>query len=106
MDFQRAKTTAKRIRRERTLLLVYAVAVTAALLISIYHNNSVRASVSYDDELIDVMPEEVALEENAYSLEDNLGFMESENLPVETMEELPEEKAIQPATDLIGTQDL
>jgi len=106
MDFKRAKKTAKRIRRERTLLLVYAVAVTAALLISIYHNNSVRASVSYDDELIDVMPEEVALEENAYSLEDNLGFMESENLPVETMEELPEEKAIQPATDLIGTQTL
>lgn len=106
MDYKRAKKTAKRIRRERTLLLVYAVAVTAALFISIYHNNSVKASVSYDEELIDVMPEEMALENEAYSLEDNLDFMESENSPVETMEELSGEKMIQPAADLMVAQAL
>ena len=106
MDYKRAKKTAKRIRQERTLLLVYAVAVTAALFISIYHNNSVNASVAYDDEMIDVMPEEMALENDVYSLEDNLGFMESEPQPVETIEEISEEKTVQPATELIATQAL
>ena len=103
MDYKRAKKTAKRIRQERTLLLVYAVAVTAALFISIYHNNSVKASVSYEDELIDVMPEEMALEEDTYSLEDNLGFMESETLP---LEETSEEKTVQPATELLAAPTL
>jgi len=105
MDYKRAKKTAKRIRQERTLLIVYAVAVTAALFISIYHNNSVKASVSYDEELIDVMPEEMAVEE-AYSLEANLGFMENENQSFEAIEEVSAEKALQPASDLIVPQAL
>lgn len=104
MDYKRAKKTAKRIRQERTLLLAYAVAVTLALFISLYHNNSVKASVSSDEEMIDVMPEEMALEEDVYSLEDNFGFTKDEIQALEAVEEVQEEKPVQPATDMIAAQ--
>ena len=86
MNFKRARKTAKRIRRERTLLMVYAVAVTAALVFSIYNNNSVRASIDYDEELIDVMSEEMALEEEGpFTLEENLKLSEEDLIAPETI---------------------
>ena len=79
MNFKRARKTAQRIRHERTLLLVYGIAVTAALIFSIYNNNTVRASVDYDEELIDVMPEEMALEaESPFTLAENLKLSEED----------------------------
>lgn len=106
MDYKRAKKTAKRIRHERTLLFAYAVAVTLALFISIYHNNSVKASVSYDEEMMDAMPEEMALEEDAYGLDNDFGFIEEQTLPIEALEETVEEKSVQPAADMIAAQAL
>ena len=58
MNFARKRKKAKRIRQERALLFVYALAVTAALAISIHNNNSVEASAPYDVEVEKIVPEE------------------------------------------------
>lgn len=58
MNFAKKRKKAQRIRRERALLLVYALAVTAALIISVYNNNSVKASTPYDVEVEKIVPEE------------------------------------------------
>lgn len=58
MDFVKAKKKAKRIRQERFLLLIYAFAVTAALIVSIYNNNSVRASTPDYESVEEMLPEE------------------------------------------------
>ncbi len=73
MDYRHAKAKAKQIRHQRTLLLVYAVAVTIALFISIYHNNSVKASVSDDD--IENIPSET-LEQEDLTLSENFKLLE------------------------------
>lgn len=58
MDFTKKRKKAKRIRRERTLLFVYAIAVTGALLVSVYNNNSVKASTPDNVEIAEIVPEE------------------------------------------------
>ncbi len=58
MDFTKKRKKAKRIRRERTLLFIYAIAVTGALLVSIYNNNSVKASTPNRLEMENLVPEE------------------------------------------------
>lgn len=58
MDFTQKRKKAKRLRTERTLLFIYAVAVTGALLISIYNNNSVKASIPNKLEMEDMVSEE------------------------------------------------
>lgn len=103
MNFKRARKTAKRIRRERTLLFVYAVAVTAALFVSIYNNNSVRASIPYDEELIDVMPEEMALEESPFTLEENLKLSEDDMVAPETIG-LEEQMELKPAESMLTSK--
>ena len=90
MDFKRVKKKAKRIRQERTLLFVYAVAVTTAWLIYAHNNNSVKASVSHEDDMIDVMSEETALDAQGFSLDDNLKFIEDSSQTLELMEEQAE----------------
>lgn len=90
MDFKRVKKKAKRIRQERTLLFVYAVAVTTALLIYIHNNNTVKASIPHDDEMIDVMSEETALEAENFSLDDKLQIMEDSLQPIELTEDAQE----------------
>ena len=93
MDFKRVKKKAKRIRQERTLLFVYAVAVTTALLIYIHNNNTVKASIPHDDEMIDVMSEETALEAENFSLDDRLQIMEDSLQPIELTEDAQETKS-------------
>ena len=58
MNFAKKRKKAQRIRQERALLLVYALAVTAALIISVYNNNNVEASTPYDVEVEKIVPEE------------------------------------------------
>lgn len=48
MDFSKKRKKAKRIKRERTFLFIYAIAVTGALFVSIYNNNNVKASIQND----------------------------------------------------------
>ncbi len=107
MDFKRARTTAKRIRQERILLFVYALSITAALLIYIYHNNNVNASFDYDNEFIDEESEEIALGEDSFSLEENLALAETgaeiENLQV--IETEAEEEG-EPAEEILVAQNL
>ncbi|MBR6327269.1 MAG: hypothetical protein IKR60_00130 [Alphaproteobacteria bacterium] len=72
MDFKRAKSKTKRIRQERTLLLVYAVAITVAFLISVYHNNNVSASVTGEEDTVvnaelEDIQEALVLQENLKS---------------------------------------
>ena len=72
MDFKRARAKTKRIRQERTLLLVYAVAITIAFFISIYHNNNVSASVTDEEDTIvnaelEDIQEALVLQENLKS---------------------------------------
>jgi len=72
MDFKRARATSKRIRQERTLLLVYAVAITVAFLISVYHNNNVSASVTDEEDTVvnaelEDIQEALVLQENLKS---------------------------------------
>ncbi len=76
MDFKHAKAKARRIRHERTLLLVYAIAVTIALFVSIYHNKNVSASVSYDEDLMTALPEEFDDGQDTPLLTDNLKLQE------------------------------
>ena len=87
MNFKQAKTKSKRIRRERTLLFLYAIAVTAALFISIYNNNSVKASINYNETFLEEMPDELALQEQTLSIEESLKFKEEETLPSPIAEE-------------------
>lgn len=58
MNVFKARKKSKRIRRERTFLLIYAIAITAAFCVSVYNNNSVEASIPSDIVLSDQMPEE------------------------------------------------
>lgn len=58
MNIYKARKKTQRIRRERTLLFIYAVAVTGAFLVSVYNNNTVKASIPADLELSEQMPEE------------------------------------------------
>lgn len=60
MNFNKKRKKAKRLRQERALLLVYAIAVTAALFVSIYNNNSVKASAPQSMAMEDMLPEEFA----------------------------------------------
>ena len=71
MDFKRAKSKAKKIRRQRTLLMVYGVAVTIALFVSLYHNNNVKASVDSEN-FVDEAAEDIALVDDSLVLEENL----------------------------------
>ena len=104
MDFKQAKKKAKRIRQERTLLLIYAIAVTAALLVSVFHNNNVNALVAYDEPLIDEMSEELALEESSFSLEDNLKPIEDENGHFEVIEPEEQTPELKSAEELISVK--
>lgn len=71
MDFKRAKSKAKKIRTQRTLLMVYGVAVTIALFVSLYHNNNVKASVDSEN-FVDEAAEDIALVDDSLVLEENL----------------------------------
>ena len=104
MNFKRARKTAKRIRQQRTLLFVYAIAVTVALFISIYHNNSVRASVPYDDDLPEeyslLAPEDFGLEDQTLLSKEDLKLQE--DIPYETtLSSESEPVDIQPAEEMI-----
>ncbi|MBR2299702.1 MAG: peptidoglycan DD-metalloendopeptidase family protein [Alphaproteobacteria bacterium] len=105
MNFKRAKAKVKRIRQERTLLGVYAVAVTTALLVYVYNNNSVRASLPDDEELVEIIPEDTAYED-AFSLEDDLRLAEDEAKAPQTVEieDLPKEAEV--AEDMLTLKAL
>ncbi len=79
MDFDKLKKKAVKIRNQRVLLMVYAVAVTAALLISMYNNSAVKASVHGDYELAKIAPEEFSEYDSAESMDDDLKFAEAQN---------------------------
>lgn len=107
MDFKRAKAKVKRIRQERTLLLVYGVAVTTALLVYIYNNNSVKASIPEDEELVEMLPEEIAYdEETAFSLEDDLKIAEEEIKAPQTVEITEDVQETQAAEDMLTPKTL
>ena len=58
MDFGKKRKKAQRLKKERTLLLIYAIAVTGALFVSIHNNNSVEASIAYNEKMEDIAAEE------------------------------------------------
>lgn len=60
MDFHKARTKAEKMRHQRFLLFVYAVAVTVALIISICHKSPVEASAPNAEQMADLTPEEFA----------------------------------------------
>ena len=62
MNFKKARKKTQRIRKERTLLFIYAVAVTAALIISINNNNKVEAAAN-NVKISEIVPEETNFEE-------------------------------------------
>ena len=60
MDFHKVRTKAEKMRHQRFLLFVYAVAVTVALIISICHKSPVEASIPNAEQMADLTPEEFA----------------------------------------------
>lgn len=104
MDFKRAKAKAKRIRQERTLLFVYALAVTIALFLSIYNNNAVKASLPDDEEYFEEMTEEMALETEPFSLQENLKLSEENDVIPQTIEVEEDGEVTQTAEDMISPQ--
>lgn len=105
MNFKQAKTKSKRIRRERTLLFLYAIAVTAALFISIYNNNNVKASINHGETFLEEMPDELALQEQTLSIEESLKFKEEETLSAPIVEEETSED-VQKAEAMISPQNI
>ena len=79
MDFYKLKKKAEKIRNQRILLMVYAVAVTAALLISMYNNSAVRASVHDNHELSEMAPEEFSEYDSLTSVNDGLKFSSTDS---------------------------
>lgn len=59
-----------RLRKERLLLLIYAVAVTVALLVTLRNNNNVEASTPVDDEMENLVPE--VFEDDSYFIDQDL----------------------------------
>ncbi len=82
--FQNPATS--RLRRQRTLLLVYAVAVTAALAVSLYNNNNVEASMPSDESMAEIAPEEF---EESFELDADLKESESPEILEETESDAP-----------------
>ncbi|MBR6409081.1 MAG: hypothetical protein IKS23_02415, partial [Alphaproteobacteria bacterium] len=106
MDFKRARTTAKRIRQQRTLLFVYALSITIAMLIYVRHNNSVNASINYDEDFIDHSVEEMAMDEESFSLEENLALAET-GAEIEDLQVIdPEHEEIEPAEEILISQNM
>lgn len=81
-----------RLRKERLLLLIYAVAVTVALLVSLHNNNNVEASAPADDEMTDLAPE--AFEDNTYFID--------QDLKQTLFEETPQNQEISPQDENIS----
>ncbi len=74
MQFNQVRKKAKRIRHERTLLFIYALAVTAALIISVQNNNNVEASIPENGGISDAAGEDFdsgTLNENLKASEEN-----------------------------------
>lgn len=93
MNMNKLKEKSEKILKERTLLYIYAVAITGALLISLYHNNSVKASIPHHQELSESLPQDLNIdqefvgEEMLEALETELPEQEkSENYEVVTVE--------------------
>ena len=105
MDFKRARTTAKRIRQERMLLFVYAISITAALLIYVHHNNNVNASFDYDNEFVDEQSEEIAMGEESFSLEENLALAET-GAEIEDLQVIEAEPELEHAEEILVAQNL
>ena len=85
MNFSKKRKKAKRIRQERLLLFVYAIAVTAALFVSIYHNNNVNASIPQNVAMETIVPEE---------FEETLVEDMDENLNEDSQEDSSEEEML------------
>lgn len=107
MDFKKARKKAKRIKKERTLLFIYAIAVTAALIISINNNNRVEASTPNNIEVAEIAPEEFDYE-NEPSIDDDLKLTENTEIQDniesisannEQQTEIIEEQSIETASD-------
>lgn len=77
MNFNQARKKAEKIRQQRTLLLIYAFAVTGAFLISIHNNNNVKASTPESMELSEMAPEEFH-EYSPVSIDENLKLNEED----------------------------
>ncbi len=106
MDFKKARTTAKRIRQQRTLLFIYALSITVAMLIYLRHNNSVNASINYDEEFVDHSVEEMAMDEDSFSLEENLALAET-GAEIEDLQVIePEHEEIEPAEEILISQSM
>lgn len=110
MDFYKAKSKAKKIRQQRSLLLGYAIVVTAGFFVSLYAN--VEAStpknvelakiaaddvVDYDSEI--AASDDLKADEDRFAVAQDADFDE-DNLPEEEAEEIiadaaPEESAAQ-----------
>ena len=83
-----------RLRKQRLLLLIYAVAVTAALMISLKNNNNVEASTPADEEMSEMVPE--AFEDESY-------FIDQDLKPTLNMEdELPQEDETPHVGDVVS----
>ncbi len=78
MDFSKKRKKAKRIKQERTLLFIYAIAVTGALLVSLYNNNSVKASIPDNMAMEDIAPEEFA-DTQIENIDEKLSYEEELN---------------------------
>ncbi len=86
--------------------MVYGIAVTAALIFSIYHNNSVRASIDFDEELIDVMPEDMALEaEGPFTIEENLKLSEEDLIAPEQIT-AEDQNELKPAESMLTAKSV
>lgn len=59
MNIRAARKKTARIRKERTLLLLYAIAVTGAFLVYVYNNNMVEASIPDDVKLSEELQDEL-----------------------------------------------
>lgn len=106
MDFNKARKKAKRIRHERTLLLIYAFAVTGALVISIHNNNNVAASTPKNTEISEMAPEEFPAE-NLVSIDENLKMGEENAAAGDTTEVFEEpEQTPQEVKQIVNSNGL
>lgn len=103
MDFKKARKKAKRIKKERTLLFIYAIAVTTALIISINNNNRVEASTPQNIEMTEIVPEEFNYEENQLADED-LKLTENTEIQEDNIENIAQTNEQQ--TEIIDEQPI
>ncbi len=105
MDFNKTRKKAQRLRQGRSLLLIYAFAVTCALIISIRNNNNVEASIPQEVEIAEIIPEEFDNSE-AVSIDDNLKLAEEKTDTEQTEVYEEPQGSIQPMREVAAAQGI